>query len=59
MKNNQLQITQKGLDALKSELNELVENKRPKVVDRLSNARLQETCRKTAITIMLRTNLNF
>ena len=41
MKNNQLQITQKGLDALKLELNDLVENKRPKVVDRLSNARLQ------------------
>ena len=41
MKNNQVQITQKGLDALKVELNDLVENKRPKVVDRLSNARLQ------------------
>jgi len=41
MKNNQVQITQKGLDTLKTELNDLVENKRPKVVDRLSNARLQ------------------
>lgn len=39
--NKQVQITQEGLDAIKKELDELVNNKRPKVVDRLSNARSQ------------------
>jgi transcription elongation factor GreA len=38
---SKVQITQKGLDTLKSELVELVEVKRPKLVDRLSNARSQ------------------
>jgi transcription elongation factor GreA len=38
---NKVQITQQGLESLKSELEELVNVKRPKVVDRLSNARLQ------------------
>lgn len=39
--NNNVQLTQKGLDSLKSELEELKENKRPKAVDRLANARSQ------------------
>jgi len=39
--NKQVQITQEGLDSLNSELQVLTEVKRPKVVDRLSNARLQ------------------
>lgn len=37
----QIQLTQKGLDALKKELDELVNTKRPSLVDRLSNARSQ------------------
>ena len=39
--NKQVQLTKEGLDSLSSELQELTEIKRPKVVDRLSNARLQ------------------
>lgn len=35
------QITKKGLESLKTELDALVNNKRPKVVERLSNARFQ------------------
>ncbi len=37
----QIQLTQKGLDALKKELDELMNVKRPSLVDRLSNARSQ------------------
>lgn len=36
-----IQVTSQGLEALKKELDDLLNNKRPKVVDRLSNARLQ------------------
>src|SRR3989344_5197476 len=36
-----VQITQKGLESLKKELDLLVNEKRPKVVDRLANARSQ------------------
>ncbi len=36
-----LKLTKTGLDALKKELDELVNIKRPKLVDRLSNARSQ------------------
>lgn len=39
--NTPVQVTQKGLDALKVELNELANNKRPQLVDRLANARSQ------------------
>ena len=38
---NKVQITQKGLESLKKELDELKNVKRPKIVDRLANARLQ------------------
>lgn len=41
MSPQKIQITQKGLEALKAELSQLVDVKRPKVVDRLSNARSQ------------------
>lgn len=41
MNNNQIQITKKGLESLKAELVVLVEEKRPVLVDRLSNARSQ------------------
>jgi transcription elongation factor GreA len=41
MKNNKIQLTQNGLEALKNELNDLVSVKRPALVDRLSNARSQ------------------
>ena len=41
MNNNSIQITKDGLELLKKELDELVEIKRPKVVERLSNARTQ------------------
>lgn len=36
-----VQITQSGMDALKVELSQLVDEKRPALVDRLSNARSQ------------------
>lgn len=39
--NKQVEITAKGLESLKKELQELVDVKRPKVVDRLANARAQ------------------
>lgn len=38
---NKVQITKKGLEALKKELQELIKVKRPHVVDRLSNARAE------------------
>jgi transcription elongation factor GreA len=38
---NQIKITKEGLEALKKELSSLVDEKRPKVVERLSNARSQ------------------
>lgn len=38
---NTVKLTKSGLEALKSELKELLEVKRPKIVDRLSNARQQ------------------
>jgi transcription elongation factor GreA len=41
MRNRQVQITKKGFETLKTELHELKEVKRPKVVDRLSHARSQ------------------
>jgi transcription elongation factor GreA len=37
----QIQITKDGFDALKEELDDLLEKKRPKLVDRLANARSQ------------------
>lgn len=37
--NNNIKVTQAGLDALKKELDTLLNVKRPKLVDRLSNAR--------------------
>lgn len=39
--NNQVQLTKKGLEALKKELEELLSVKRPKLVARLSHARSQ------------------
>jgi transcription elongation factor GreA len=39
--NGKVEITKTGLEALKKELDELVNIKRPKIVERLSNARLQ------------------
>ena len=39
--NNIVKLTQEGLDTLKAELSELRDVKRPKLVDRLSNARSQ------------------
>lgn len=36
-----VQLTQKGFDALKSELEVLVETKKPKLIDRIANARSQ------------------
>lgn len=41
MHDHQIQITREGLEALEKELQELVEVKRPRLVERLSNARLQ------------------
>ncbi len=38
---SQLQLTQEGFDSLKKELEELINVKRPKLVDRLSYARSQ------------------
>jgi transcription elongation factor GreA len=39
--NTPIQVTQKGLDELKNELSLLLNDKRPQLVDRLSNARSQ------------------
>jgi transcription elongation factor GreA len=39
--NRQIQITKSGLESLKKELDQLVNTKRPKAVDRLANARAQ------------------
>lgn len=39
--NGKIEITKNGLEELKKELDELMNIKRPKVVERLSNARLQ------------------
>lgn len=39
--NQKIQITQKGFDRLQKELDELTNQKRPKLVDRLENARSQ------------------
>ncbi len=41
MSKNNIQLTKKGFEALKNELGDLVEIKRPTMVDRLSNARQQ------------------
>lgn len=41
MSNNNLSVTKQGLEALKKELAVLEEDKRPKLVDRLANARQQ------------------
>lgn len=41
MKNDNLLVTKQGLDTLKNELKVLEEDKRPQLVDRLANARLQ------------------
>ena len=41
MANNKVQVTKVGFEALEKELNELVETKRPKLVERLSNARAE------------------
>jgi transcription elongation factor GreA len=38
---SKVQITKKGLEALQAELRVLVDEKRPSIVDRLSNARTQ------------------
>ena len=39
--NTQIKLTKSGLEALRKELSELLDEKRPKLVDRLSNARSQ------------------
>lgn len=39
--NNQIQITKEGLESLKAELHNLIEVKRPELVERLANARIQ------------------
>ncbi len=41
MSQGKLQLTKQGLEALKVELNVLLDEKRPLMVDRLANARLQ------------------
>jgi transcription elongation factor GreA len=41
MSNSKLQLTKQGLEALKIELHDLVDEKRPKLVERLANARGQ------------------
>lgn len=40
-RNGQIQLTQEGLESLRRELDVLTSEKRPKVVERLSNARTQ------------------
>jgi transcription elongation factor GreA len=55
----QLQMTKEGLNTLKKELNELVEIKRPKLVERLSYARQQGDLSENSDYLNAREELEF
>ncbi len=48
MNNQEIQITRKGYEALKNELDDLVENKRPVAVERLERARQEGDLRENS-----------
>lgn len=56
---NQVQLTKKGFEGLEKELNELVEVKRPKLVERLSYARQQGDLSENSDYINAREELEF
>ena len=45
-KNNKLLMTPEGLQKVRDELRDLIENKRPEVAKRIQDARKRETSRK-------------
>lgn len=55
----QVQITKEGLETLKNEHNDLVEKKRPKVVDRLAYARTQGDLSENSDYINAKEELEF
>ncbi len=55
----QIQVTQKGLDALKLELDELVTTKRPRLVERLERARQEGDLSENSDYINAREELEF
>lgn len=55
----QVQVTQKGLDALKAELDELANVKRPKLVERLEHARQEGDLSENSDYINAREELEF
>lgn len=56
---SQVQITKEGLVALKNELSDLVDKKRPKLVDRLAYARTQGDLSENSDYINAREELEF
>lgn len=58
-KTHTIKLTQQGIDNLKQELNELKEDKRPKLVARLSNARDQGDLSENSDYIAAREELQF
>ncbi len=57
--NKQVQLTKQGYDSLKNELDELVDVKRPKLVERLSYARAQGDLSENSDYINAREELEF
>ena len=57
--NKQIQVTQNGLDSLKKELEELVNVKRPKLVERLERARQEGDLSENSDYINAREELEF
>jgi len=59
MNNQDIQVTRKGFEALRRELGDLVENKRPKAVDRLERARQEGDLRENSDYINAKEELEF
>jgi len=59
MNNQEIQVTRKGFEALKSELDDLVVNKRPKTVERLERARQEGDLRENSDYIDAKEELEF
>ncbi len=59
MNNQEIQVTRKGFEALKSELADLMANKRPKAVERLERARQEGDLRENSDYIDAKEELEF
>ncbi len=59
MNNQEIQVTRKGYEALKSELEDLVANKRPAAVERLERARQEGDLRENSDYIDAKEELEF